>query len=193
MSFEPFTVLNSQVFALDRRDVDTDQIIPARFLTTTSRDGLGDGAFYDWRFDENGAPRGTDPFIGRDIAENAVLVAGDNFGCGSSREHAPWALTEFGFRVVISTRIADIFRSNALKNGLVAIEVPEDIHARLMERDGEPVTVDLEAEEIRFGNHQVSFKIDPFARACLLAGTDTLGVLLDALPEIEAFEKAANR
>lgn len=193
MSMKPFTVLESQIFALDRRDVDTDQIIPARFLTTTTRSGIGEGAFYDWRFDTNGTPRPDDPFVGRDIGANAVLIAGDNFGCGSSREHAPWALTEFGFKVVISTRIADIFRSNALKNGLVAIEVPDDVHADLMARDAQRITVDLEAMEIRYGNHTASFTLDPFARACLLAGTDTLGVLLAALPEIEAFEQEHGR
>lgn len=191
--FDPITVLKSKIFSLDRRDVDTDQIIPARFLTTTSRDGMGEGAFYDWRFDENGNPKDDNPFKGKDISEQTVLVAGDNFGCGSSREHAPWALSELGFQVVISTRIADIFQSNSLKNGLLVIELPADDHAELMRRDGDEITVDLESEEIRSGNHVFKFSIDPFARRCLMAGSDTLGVLLEALPEIAQFEEANGR
>ena len=119
-----------------------------------------------------------------------MLVAGRNFGCGSSREHAPWALTDYGFRAVISTEIADIFTSNALKNGLLPIVVDEETHQRLLEHPGEPVTVDLQSNELRMGNHVVSFRVEPFSRECLLEGVDTLGWLTSRIPAIEAYETA---
>ena len=117
-----------------------------------------------------------------------MLVAGDNFGCGSSREHAPWALYDYGVRAVISTGVGDIFRSNALKNGIVPVIVDRETHADLMARPGQPVTVDLERRELRFGNHVVAFEVDPFARACLIEGVDTLGWLVNRIPTVEAFE-----
>jgi 3-isopropylmalate/(R)-2-methylmalate dehydratase small subunit len=185
---EPFEVLTSRTLVLDEANIDTDQIIPARFLTTTSREGLGRHAFNDWRYDADGQPRADCILNTVDAAEHRVLVAGRNFGCGSSREHAPWALTDYGFRAVVSTEIADIFTSNALKNGLVPVVVDEATHARLAANPGEPVTVDLAAEELRFGNHVVGFHIEPFARQCLLEGVDPLGWLTARLPEIEAYE-----
>lgn len=183
---EPFTSLTSKTFTIQEQNVDTDQIIPARFLTTTDRDGLGDFAFRDWRFDRADQPT-NHPLNSLDPAATQILIAGDNFGCGSSREHAPWALTAFGFRVVVSTSFGDIFKSNALKNGLLPVVVEAAVLEQLMADDG-PVTVDLDAEELRFGNHVISFETEPFARRCLLDGKDQMGALLAALPEIEAFE-----
>ena len=185
---EPFTTLTSRTVVLPEANIDTDQIIPARFLTTTTREGLGRLAFHDWRYDGAGQEK---PCVLNEVdpAAHRILVAGRNFGCGSSREHAPWALTDFGFRAVVSTEIADIFTSNALKNGLVPVVVDAETHARLTERPGEEVTVDLEANELRFANHVLSFSIEPFARQCLLEGVDPLGWLLSRQSQIAAFEQ----
>jgi 3-isopropylmalate/(R)-2-methylmalate dehydratase small subunit len=186
---EPFGVLTSHTVVLPQENIDTDQIIPARFLTTTSREGLGKLCFNDWRYASDGAQRGDFPLNTLDPAEHRVLVAGRNFGCGSSREHAPWALHDWGFRAVISTEIADIFTSNCLKNGLLPIVVDEETHRRLVEHPGESVTVDLDACEVRFGNHVCAFKVEPFARRCLMEGVDTLGWLMGRLDVIEAYEQ----
>ena len=191
MTFEPFTRLTSRTLVLAEENIDTDQIIPARFLTTTDKDGLGQAAFYDWRHGPDGVLDEGHVLNQADPDATRVLVAGDNFGCGSSREHAPWALLAYGFKAVISTSIADIFRSNSLKNGLLPVVVDADTHALLLEQPGREVTIDLEAEEVRFGNHVKAFRTEPFARRCLLEGRDPLGVLLDALPDIEAFEGRA--
>ena len=191
MTFAPFTRLTSRTLVLPEVNIDTDQIIPARFLTTTDKDGLGTAAFHDWRYGTDGALDEGHVLNTTDSDTHRVLVAGDNFGCGSSREHAPWALMAYGFRAVISTSIADIFRSNSLKNGLLPVVVDEATHALLLEQPGREVTVDLERQELRFGNHVQSFETEPFARRCLLDGKDPLGVLLDAMPEIEAFEVSA--
>jgi 3-isopropylmalate/(R)-2-methylmalate dehydratase small subunit len=186
---EPFKTLTSRTLVLEQSNIDTDQIIPARFLTTTTREGLGRHAFNDWRYDAAGEPRADCVLNTIDPAEHRVLVAGRNFGCGSSREHAPWALTDYGFRAVISTEIADIFTSNALKNGLVPVVVDAETHARLVAHPGEPVSVDLEHNELRFANHVVSFTIESFARQCLLEGVDPLGWLIGRTSEIEAYEQ----
>lgn len=188
---EPFRTLTSRTLVLAQESIDTDQIIPARFLTTTTREGLGDKAFYDWRYDASGAPRADFAFNGVDFSKSQILVAGDNFGCGSSREHAPWALLGLGFRAIISTGIADIFTSNALKNGLLPIQVDAQTHAALLETPGHEVAIDLEKCELRFGNHApVSFKIESFARRCLLDGVDSLGWLLEQSAVIDAHERA---
>lgn len=187
---EPFTTLVSRTFVLAQASIDTDQIIPARFLTTTSRDGLGDKAFYDWRYDADGAMKRDEPLNQVDTSECAILVAGDNFACGSSREHAPWALMDFGFRAVVSTSIADIFTSNALKNGFLPVTVDPETHARLVADPGGRVTIDLETCTLTAGNAApVAFKVEAFARRCLLDGVDPLGHLLERLPDIEAFER----
>jgi 3-isopropylmalate/(R)-2-methylmalate dehydratase small subunit len=187
---EPFKTLTSRTFVMAQDNIDTDQIIPARFLTTTSREGLGVNAFNDWRYDKvTGEPLDTD-LNRRDPAQTQILVAGRNFGCGSSREHAPWALTDFGFRAVVSTEIADIFTSNSLKNGLVPVVVSAETVERLMQHPGEEATVDLEACELRFGNHVAPFKVEPFARRCLLDGVDPLGFIQSRTASIEAFEEA---
>ncbi len=187
---EPFRTLTSRTIVLPQASIDTDQIIPARFLTTTSRHGLGQHAFQDWRYDAAGAPKPDFPLNAVDPAQHRILVAGDNFACGSSREHAPWALMDYGFRAVISTGIADIFTSNALKNGLLPIEVDGETHAALLERPGYEVTIDLENCELRFANlAPVIFRVEAFARRCLLDGVDTLGWLLSKNEAITAYER----
>ncbi|MCG8442130.1 MAG: 3-isopropylmalate dehydratase small subunit [Caulobacterales bacterium] len=181
---EPFTTLTSRTLVLPEANIDTDRIIPARFLTTTERAGLGAHAFEDAR-----AADPHHPLNAPDAGEHQILVAGENFGCGSSREHAPWALSDFGFRAVLSSSFADIFRGNALKNGLVALEIPAELHAALLARPGLTVTIDLEARTVQLGNEPpVSVDIEPFARTCLLEGVDQLGFLLGREDAIAAFE-----
>lgn len=188
---EPFRILKSRTVVLPQASIDTDQIIPARFLTTTSREGLGEHAFHDWRYDATGAPKPGFVLNTIDPAEHRVLVAGDNFACGSSREHAPWALRDFGFRAVISTSVADIFTSNALKNGLLPVEVDAETYAALLERPGYEVSIDLENQELRFANLEpVRFRVEPFARRCLLEGVDHLGWLVEQEDSIAAYERA---
>jgi len=189
MSIDPFTVLTSRTVVLRRENIDTDQIIPARFLTTTLRDGLGQSVFYDWRYDEDGRPKNSPAFNGYNPDTHKILVAGANFGCGSSREHAPWALKSFGFSAVISSDIADIFKSNALKNGLLAIEVDPKTHAKLLNAPGAETTIDLERQVVALSDwEKAHFDIEPFARRCLMDGVDQLGALMSHLPEIEAHE-----
>ena len=184
--FAPF---GSRTVVLPVDNVDTDQIIPARFLKVTSRSGLGESLFADWRYDAAGQPR-PEFVLNRPEAQGAqVLVAGDNFGCGSSREHAPWALVGYGFRAVVSTSIADIFRSNSLKNGLLPIVVDRDVHAALLATPGVEVRVDLEAQALTLPEGRaVHFPIDPFARYCLLNGVDELSFLLAREASIAAYE-----
>lgn len=190
---EPFRTFTGRVIALPMDNIDTDQIIPARFLKTTDKAGLGASLFADWRYDADGRPR-PDFVLNRPEAQGAqVLLAGDNFGCGSSREHAPWALAGFGFRAVVSTSFADIFRNNALKNGLLPIIVDGEAHRRLLDSLArEPqaeVTVDLAAQTLRLpGAVEVSFPIDGFARDCLLEGVDELGYLSQRHSQIAAYE-----
>jgi 3-isopropylmalate/(R)-2-methylmalate dehydratase small subunit len=186
----PFTLLTSTTVVLPQADIDTDQIIPARYLTSTSREGFGRFLFADWRFDPAGNPRAGFPLNEPSAASARVLVAGENFGCGSSREHAPWALTDFGFRAVVSLSIADIFRANAIKNGLLPVTVDPSAHRWLIEHPGVEVTIDLRRETLRFADREVKFPIDPFARRCLLEGVDELGFLLSHELAITAFERA---
>src|SRR5690606_7739021 len=175
-------------------NIDTDQIIPARFLKVTDKAGLGEALFADWRYEADGSPR-ADFVLNRPESTGAqVLFAGDNFGCGSSREHAPWALVGYGFRAVISTFFADIFRNNALKNGLLPITVDPETHqalqSRLQRDPAAQVTIDLASQTLTLPDgEQVSFPIDPFAKHCLLNGVDQLGFLLaeeDAIRKYEA-------
>ena len=188
--FERFT---SRLVPLLVDNIDTDQIIPARFLKTITKEGLDRQLFYDWRYDAEGNPR-PDFILNQPRAQGAaILLAGDNFGCGSSREHAPWALTQFGFRALISTSFADIFRQNALKNALLPIVVSPEIHAALreaVERDPDySVTVDLAAQKLILADGtEVEFPIDPFAKYCLLEGVDELGYILQHEDAIRAFE-----
>ena len=187
---EPIRQLRSKSVVLPYEDIDTDQIIPARFLTTTTKDGLGRSLFADWRYERDGEPK-PDFVLNRPEAQGAaILVAGRNFGCGSSREHAPWALHDFGFRAVISTAIADIFRNNALKNGLLPVIVDADTHAWLVEHPGAELTVDLDSTTLELPDgRRVEFPIDRFSRYCLMSGVDQLGFLLDQQEAIEAFER----
>ncbi len=187
---EPFTQLRSRTVVLPVEDVDTDQIIPARFLTTTSREGLGANLFHDWRYTADGSVN-PDFVLNQPDAEGCqILVAKRNFGCGSSREHAPWALTDYGFRVVISTEIADIFRSNSLKNGLLPIIVDEATLETLLSNPGIELEIDVRESTLRLPDGStVSYPIDNFARYCLLEGIDQMGFLRKQLPAIEAFEE----
>jgi 3-isopropylmalate/(R)-2-methylmalate dehydratase small subunit len=181
---QPYLPLESRLVPLPKNNIDTDQIIPARFLKTTSKEGLDKSLFCDWRQDPNfilNTPRG----------QNAqILLAGDNFGCGSSREHAPWALTQFGFRAVISTSFADIFKQNSLKNSLVPIVVPADVHAKLFTLpEDAKVKVDLASQTLTLPDGQtVEFPVDSFSKTCLLEGIDELGWILKQEPSIAAFE-----
>jgi 3-isopropylmalate/(R)-2-methylmalate dehydratase small subunit len=188
---KPLREIRSHTVVLPVENVDTDQIIPARFLVTTSREGLGEGLFADWRYDSEGAPR-PDFVLNQDAAKGArVLVAGCNFGCGSSREHAVWALQGGGFQAVVSTEFADIFRGNALKNGLVPVRVDESTHAALLESPGIAVRVDIDARTLSFEDRTVEFPLEPFARYCLLNGLDELGYLVEKEKDVAAFEEAA--
>jgi 3-isopropylmalate/(R)-2-methylmalate dehydratase small subunit len=183
--------IRSHTVVLPVENVDTDQIIPARFLVTTSREGLGKGLFADWRWEADGRPKAAFA-LNRPEADGArVLVAGRNFGCGSSREHAVWALQAGGFEAVVSTAFADIFRGNALKNGLVPVQVDEATHARLLEAPGLEVAIDVDACILSLGTHRASFPLEPFARYCLLNGLDELAFLLSREREIAAYEAAA--
>ena len=184
----PVREIRSRTVVLPAENVDTDQIIPARFLVTTTRDGLGQGLFADWRLDAQGRPRPEFALNRREADGARVLVAGRNFGCGSSREHAVWALQAGGFEAVVSTAFADIFRANALKNGLVPVVVDEASHARLVEAPGTEVTIDIDARALAFGSRRVPFPLEPFARYCLLNGQDELAFLLARDGEIAAFE-----
>ncbi|MBT8081229.1 MAG: 3-isopropylmalate dehydratase small subunit [Gammaproteobacteria bacterium] len=187
----PIRRIASRTVVLAVRDVDTDQIIPARYLTTTTREGLGQALFHDLRYDDNGNEVDAFPLNQARAAECKVLVAGKNFGCGSSREHAPWALLDYGFEAVISTEIADIFRSNALKNGLVPVIVDDATHAWLLDNPGADVVIDLESASLTLPDGSVvGFPIDAFARYCLLEGIDELGYLRKHLGRIEKFEES---
>ena len=188
----PLKHLQSTTTVLTERNIDTDQIVPARFLTTTNRLGLGQAAFADWRFDNEGRKRADCPLNAPEVEHSEILIAGENFGCGSSREHAVWALLQFGFRVVISSRIADIFRANALRNGLLAIEVDEDAHAWLTVRPGARLGVDIDNCRLQLlDGREVAFDLDPFARTCLMEGVDTLGYLLGQEQAIAGFEQGS--
>jgi 3-isopropylmalate/(R)-2-methylmalate dehydratase small subunit len=187
---EPFSVLCSRTAVLPVDNVDTDQIIPARFLTTTQRSGLGRHLFADWRRDERNEPR-EDFVLNRPEAAGArILVAGRNFGCGSSREHAPWALLDHGFRAVVSTAIADIFRSNALRNGLLPVVLDAEPHAWLLANPGAEITIDLQRCELRLPDGRpIAFEVEPFARHCMLHGVDPLGWLLGHEEQIRRYEE----
>ncbi len=182
--------LRSRTAVLPGSNIDTDQIIPARFLTTTTREGLGRSLFADWRYDAQGAPR-PDFVLNRPEAQGCrILVAGHNFGCGSSREHAPWALLDYGLQAVISTEIADIFRSNSLKNGFLPVVVDQATSDWLLANPGAEVTIDVAETTLSLPNGtRVKFPLEDFSRYCLLNGVDELGFLLDRRAQIEAYEQ----
>ena len=187
-----FTTLTSRVMPLPVNDIDTDQIIPAQFLKVTDKNGLADVLFFHWRFNDDRSPK-SDFVINKYEYKGAqILLAGDNFGCGSSREHAPWALVAYGFHAVISTSFADIFRSNSLKNGLIPIMVDQATHKMLFDLIEEvpnaELKVDLESQTLTFPHGSITFPIDPFNKACLLNGVDELGYILGFEKQIAEFE-----
>ncbi len=192
---KPFTTLTSTIIPLPHRNIDTDQIIPARYLKVTDKAGLAEGLFHDWRYRSDGSPNPDFVLNQPEHQSASILLAGDNFGCGSSREHAPWALTGWGIRAVISTSFADIFRNNALKNGLLPVVVADKIHESLfdlvLESPRTEITIDLIQQTIMLPDGSaVGFPIEPFARKCLLDGVDQLGYILSFEDQIAAFEAA---
>jgi 3-isopropylmalate/(R)-2-methylmalate dehydratase small subunit len=187
---QPFKSLSSRTVVLPTDNIDTDQIIPARFLTTTTRSGLGQHLFQDWRYDPEGRARREFVLNTEAAAGCQILVAGRNFGCGSSREHAPWALLDYGIRAVVSTEIADIFRSNALKNALLPVEVDAATSAWLIAHPGAAISIDIAAATVTLPDgKRATFPLNPFARHCLLEGVDELGYLLARQAQIEAYEQ----
>jgi 3-isopropylmalate/(R)-2-methylmalate dehydratase small subunit len=191
---QPIRIIDSRTVVMPSTNIDTDQIIPARFLTTTTKDGLGKQAFADWRYDAAGNARPDFILNQPEAAGCQVLVAGRNFGCGSSREHAPWALLDYGFRAVVSTEIADIFRNNSLKNGLLPIVVDESTHRWLIDHPGAKVRIDLQASTLTLPDGTaVAFAVEGFARYCLLNGTDELGFLLQQVDAIARYEQSSQQ
>ena len=194
---QPYRKFSSKLVPLPNENVDTDQITPARFLKVTSRTGLGRYLFYDWRYDASGNPRPDFVLNLPQFAGASILLAGNNFGCGSSREHAPWALSDYGFRAIISTSFADIFRNNCLKNGILPVNVDRPTHQRLFqivtEMPSAEVAVDLESQSLVLPDGaSAHFPIDPFSKKCLLEGLDDLGYILTFLDRISAYEAAHN-
>jgi 3-isopropylmalate/(R)-2-methylmalate dehydratase small subunit len=196
---EPITKFTERMVALPNNDIDTDQIIPARYLKVTDKNGLGEACFADWRYDEEGVPKADFALNKPEYQGAGVLVGGYNFGCGSSREHAPWALMGAGFKAIVSTYFADIFRNNALKNGLLPVIVDEETHQQLISLAEEDptteITIDLEAESLMLPDgRQVNFPIDGFSKYCLLHGVDQLGYLLNLEQDVVTYESEhANR
>jgi len=190
---QPLKQIRSKTVVIDSTNVDTDQIIPARFLTTTTKEGLGKQLFADWRYLADGSDNPEFILNKPQAAGCQVLVAGRNFGCGSSREHAPWALLDYGLRAIISTEIADIFRSNSLKNGLLPITIDETTSRWLLTNPGAEVEIDLDSASLKLPTgRSVSFPIEAFARHCLLHGIDELGYLRSKLPDIVRYEAAGS-
>jgi len=189
---KPLTHIRSRTVVLPFENIDTDRIIPARFLTTTERSGLGKSLFNDWRYRPDGSPD-PDFVLNQPEAKGCeILVAGRNFGCGSSREHAPWALTDFGIHAVLSSEVADIFRGNSLKNGLLAVVVGESEHRYLIDNPGIELNIDIAAQTIALPDGRTfAFALEPFAKQCLLMGVDQLGFLLQHEAQIAAFEQRA--
>jgi 3-isopropylmalate/(R)-2-methylmalate dehydratase small subunit len=188
---QPLHLIDSHTVVLSNSNIDTDQIIPARFLTTTTKEGLGKHLFEYWRYLSDGAPN-PDFVLNKPAAQGcSILVAGNNFGCGSSREHAPWALLDYGIRAVVSTEIADIFKNNSLKNGLLPVVVDLTTHQWLLDNPGAQVAIDLDSKTLRLPDGKaVSFPMDAFARYCLLNGIDELGYLLKQDAAIRAYEQS---
>ena len=187
---KPLTQIHSRTVVLPHENIDTDRIIPARFLTTTERTGLGRSLFNDWRYKPDGSPDAEFALNKPQAQDCQILVAGRNFGCGSSREHAPWALLDFGIRAVLSSEIADIFRGNALKNGLLAVVLSEGEHRYLLEHPGIELTIDVAQGFIELPDGgRFTFELEPFARHCLLSGVDQLGFLVQHETDIATFEQ----
>jgi len=188
---EKLSHISSKTVVLPQTDIDTDQIMPARYLTSITREGLGDALFADWRFDDNGKPLADFPLNQPGAADCQVLVAGRNFGCGSSREHAPWGLVDFGFRAIISTQFADIFNNNSLKNRLLPVIIDEESHEWLLAHPGAEVDIDVATATLTLPDgRNIEFPLDGFAQHCLLEGIDQLGFLQSRENDISAFEQA---
>lgn len=186
---KPISSIRSKTVVMPSTNIDTDQIVPARFLTTTSKEGLGQALFADWRYDADGKPKADFILNKPESTGCRILVAGRNIGCGSSREHAPWALVDYGFQAVVSTEIADIFRNNSLKNGLLPVVIDEEAHAWLLAHPGVEIEIDLATSTLRIPDRApITFPIDPFARYCLMNGVDELGFLLSKDADIRAYE-----
>ena len=187
---ESIRSIRSRTVVLASTNIDTDQIMPARFLTTTSREGLGRHLFADWRYDAKGQPLSSFALNDPKFKDAKVLVAGPNIGCGSSREHAPWGLLDYGFEAVVSSQIADIFKNNCLKNGLLPIVVDEATHARLIAKPGMMIRIDISERSLTLDDGSVvHFPLEPFAQYCLLNGIDEAGFLLSKIPQISEFEQ----
>jgi len=190
---EKFTTLTAAMVSIPTENVDTDQIIPARFLKVTDKNGLGDNLFFDWRYNEDGSPKADFILNTKQGKKAKILVAGDNFGCGSSREHAPWAIMGYGFKAVVSTSFADIFRNNSLKLGLVPVEVDKETHLQLMsiieEEPDTEILVDLQNQTVQLPDgRKVKFPIDNFSKTCILNGVDQLGYLQNQANAVEVYE-----
>ena len=187
---KPVTRIHSRTAVLVDENIDTDRIIPARFLTTTERSGLGKYAFQDWRYRQDGSDNPDFPLNKPEARGCSILVAGRNFGCGSSREHAPWALLDYGIQAVLCSEIADIFRGNALKNGLLAIVLDEAEHRWLLSNPGTELSIDIREQAIELPDGgRIYFQLEPFARQCLLNGVDQLGFLLQQAEAITQYEQ----
>jgi len=183
-------IIQSRTFNVPVENIDTDQIIPAHFLTMTDRKGLGRACFYAWRFNEDGSERADNPLKDHDTGSQQVLVAGENFGCGSSREHAPWALLDYGVKAVISSRFADIFRGNALKNGLVPVIVDPKVATWLLQNPDSEVSIDIETRKLTISNYgEFEFPLDPFSAYCLIRGIDQLDFILQGADDISRYEQ----
>ena len=183
-------VIESRTFSLPVKNIDTDQIIPAHFLTTTGREGLGAACFHAWRFNDDGSERANNPLRDHDTAGQQVLVAGENFGCGSSREHAPWALLDYGFKAIVSSRFADIFRGNALKNGLLPVTVEPEVADWLLEHPGSEVRIDITDRRLVVeGYGTFEFPLEPFSAYCLARGIDQLDFILQGSDDIHRYEQ----
>lgn len=191
--FEPIASLKGEALIIDQANVDTDQILPARFLTTTSREGMGELAFYDWRHSSDGETPAHDRLNKLPLDKRRILVAAPNFGCGSSREHAPWALYDYGVRAVLGEGIADIFKNNCLKNGIAAIDISNDLFQLICINPKFDVWLNLRAKTVSLGAlYKEHFEMDDLSRECLMTGSDQLGLLLKAQPEIDRFEQDRN-
>jgi 3-isopropylmalate/(R)-2-methylmalate dehydratase small subunit len=183
-------IIRSHTYNIPIENIDTDQIIPAQFLTTTDREGLGDFCFYAWRFNEDGTVRANNPLRDHRPESQQVLVAGSNFGCGSSREHAPWALLDYGIKAVISSRFADIFRNNSLKNGLIPVTVEDHVVEYLLQHPDSEVYIDVTAGQLTAGDYGIfDFPLDPFSVFCLTRGMDQLDFILQNEQDINAHEQ----
>ena len=188
------TMIRSNTYNIPLDNIDTDQIIPAQFLTTTEREGLGGFCFYAWRFNADGSEKEDNPLRGHKQDRQQVLVAGSNFGCGSSREHAPWALLDYGFRAVISSRFADIFRNNSLKNGLIPVTVDEQLIEYLHQHPDSEVSIDISRRQLTVTDYGIfDFPLDSFSAFCLTRGIDQLDFILQNEQEISAYEQRYNR